>query len=111
MELKQENYVNTNNGYVYLDEQAFKNGKGVCYISEFELSEKQPLMYTRRKLRELLRDWVFSCDDGKDYKLKKNKINKYLDYLWCDLEELGWCDPSCFIDEWEDLADEDFEEA
>lgn len=107
--MKEKYLTTTNNGYVYLNDRAFRTGIGTCYISEGELEEKHPCKYTRRKLKKLLKNWVFDTEEVGATRIKKSKLNYYLEMLWQDLSELGWCDPCCFIDEWDELPDEDFE--
>lgn len=58
----------TDNGEVYKDYEAFRTGKGVCYISEYELEELQDA------LSDLAAEYGYTDMSGEEYFTKRAKV-------------------------------------
>lgn len=100
----------TDNGYVYKDDEAFKNGKGICYISESELTIYE----------ENIKNGYALTDE--EFEVYRDKLNSELSYtrdeiirLCAGSEKLAediyynadWASIETYLNEWVDVVDVD----
>lgn len=86
-----DNAEGTYNGYCFKDEQAFKTGKGICYISEYGLQE---LASGNSTLLEVMET---KATIKRDIKLYGNRKMKAEDIF----ETIDWQSPASLIYEYE----------
>ena len=103
-----------NEGVIYKDEQAFKSGKGVCYINEYGFDNEDensgPLFEFTAK------EYVASNLEGNSYTATNGWTRADLEAL-CEgtnynvedlFDHLDWMNPETLLDEW--LDDDENEE-
>lgn len=103
-----------NEGVIYKDEQAFKSGKGVCYINEYGFDNEDensgPLFEFAAK------EYVASDLEGNSYTATNGWTRADLEAL-CEgtnynvedlFDHLDWMNPETLLDEW--LDDDENEE-
>ena len=103
-----------NEGVIYKDEQAFKSGKGVCYINEYGFDNEDensgPLFEFDAK------EYVASDLEGNSYTATNGWTRADLEAL-CEgtnynvedlFDHLDWMNPETLLDEW--LDDDENEE-
>ena len=101
-----------NDGVVYKDEEAFKSGKGVCYINEYGFDNSE------ENAREL---FEFRAKEGVASDLEENGYTTTEGYTRADLEalcegtstdvtdlfeHLDWQSPEILVNEWLDDEEE-----
>ena len=101
-----------NDGVVYKDEEAFKSGKGVCYINEYGFDNSE------ENAREL---FEFRAKEGVASDLEENSYTTTEGYTRADLESLcegtnidvtdlfehlDWQSPEILVNEWLDDEEE-----
>lgn len=98
----------TNEGFVYKDEKAFKEHKGIAYIPESvfdnekdHATEDDGYFYTYQDFRNLVEIGAKECEDYPKIKDKEAFLESLASGLFSASE---WCSPETLIDDW------DFEE-
>lgn len=101
----------SNEGFVYKDDNAFKEHKGVAYIPEFAFNPEkgfateEDACYTYQDFRNLAETGYKECKDYSKIKNKESFLESMANAIYSSSE---WCSPETLIDDWdfdEDVTD------
>lgn len=103
-----------NDGVVYKDEEAFRTGKGICYVNEYGFDNRDE--NSGRLFEFNAKEAVASGLEDNSYVTTVGYTRRYLEML-CEgtsidvtdlFEHLDWMSPETLVDEW--LRDEEEDE-